>query len=121
MATAYGAQAGAAIGTAIAPGVGTAIGGLFGSFLDGSGGGGSSPSAPMNSQSAVYGSGLDGSGWAVNFQGVQSAASSPSNAAGLGLPAPGGMLGSLVLSSIPSWFWLAAGGVLLWKKFNSKA
>ena len=115
--------AGAAMGTAIMPGVGTAVGGLAGALADtfmGGNGGSASPSAPMNSQTAVYGSGLEGSGWAVNFSGVQSAASSPATASGIGLPAAGGALGSLGLSSIPSWFWLAAGGVLLWKKFGSK-
>lgn len=115
------AEAGAAAGTAIMPGIGTAVGGLAGALADtfmGSGGS-ASPSAPMNSQSAVYGSGLDGSGWAVNFSGVQSASSSPATSSGLGLPVVSGAIGGL--SGIPSWFWLAAGGLLIWKKFSSKA
>lgn len=98
------------------PGIGTAIGGIAGAFMDGMGGG--SSSAPMDSQSAVYGSGLDGSGWAVNFQGVQSATSSPSTSTGQGWAQPISQSG-FSLASVPSWFWLAAGGLLLWKKLHS--
>ena len=111
-----GASAGSAVGNAISPGVGGPVGALFGSFLDG-GGVGSSGSAPLNSQAAVYGSGLDGSGWAVNFGGTQTASSAPTSAAGImpgATPAAG--LGGLSLGTIPTWFWLAAVGVLLWKK-----
>lgn len=116
----YGANAGAAIGTAIAPGVGTAIGGLFGSFLDGDTGGGGSPSAPMSASAAVYGSGLDGSGWAVNFSGLQSASSSPASAAGMGLPPmDAGLLGN-VTAGLPNWFYFAAAGVLAWRLLRSK-
>lgn len=121
----YGAAAGGAIGNAMVPGVGGAVGALFGSFIDGGMVGGGGSSAPLNSQSAVYGSGLDGSGWAVNFQGVQSATSAPTNAAGImpgSTPAAGlGGLGSgLGLGTIPTWFWMAAAGVILWKKSSSK-
>lgn len=125
---AYGANAGAAIGTAIAPGVGTAIGGLFGSFMDGGVAGGSS-SAPMNSSAAVYGSGLDGSGWAVNIgDGRQTANSTPVSSAGITPTVPSyptsGFLsnfGGPSLASIPNWFWFAAVGVVLWKRSKSRA
>lgn len=71
------AAAGAAAGTAVMPGIGTAVGGVVGALADmmtdkkggGSGGGGGGEPAPSASAAttAVYGSGLDGSGWSVNF------------------------------------------------------
>lgn len=110
---AYGAQAGGAIGNAISPGVGGPVGALFGSFLDGGGvtGGGGGGGAPLNSSAAVYGSGLDGSGWAVNFKGVQTASSSP----GAGPGAGAGVLGT----GIPMWAIVAIVGFVLWKKSAS--
>lgn len=117
------AQAGAAAGTAIMPGIGTAVGGLAGALADTfMGGAGGSSSAPQNSQTAVYGSGLDGSGWAVNIgKGTQTATSAPASAAGIN---PADSLGSMAssalggfnLGGIPNWFWFAAVGVVLWKK-----
>jgi hypothetical protein len=80
-----GAAQGAAIGTSIMPGWGTAIGAVAGALMGGSSvaqpgssGGGpfamptsgaaSSPQAtPQSAQAAAFGSGLDGSGWAINF------------------------------------------------------
>lgn len=101
------------------PGVGTAVGGLLGSFLDSSsGGGGASGLAPQSSNAAVYGSGLDGSGWAVNFQGLQTATSSPTSNTGQALPFSSGAAG-LSLAAIPMWVWLAGAGLILWKKFKS--
>lgn len=114
----YGAQAGAAIGTAIMPGVGTAVGALAGSFLDGAGGSSAAAMAPLNATAAVYGSGLDSSGWNVNFSGVQSAGSNkqgmPSTADTLGL-APGGLSPTVVIGAV------IVIGLLLWKKSRSKA
>lgn len=121
----YGAAAGAALGNAAMPGVGGAVGGLLGSFLDGGGvAGGGGAASPLNSQTAVYGSGLDGSGWAINIgSGKQDAASSPTSSAGIspgiGQPAGAGLfagLGGLSLDGIPNWFWFVAAGVVLWKR-----
>lgn len=124
MANGQGAQAGAALGTAIYPGVGTAIGGLAGSLLDSPSKASSNPSGPMTSAAAVYGSGLDSSGWNVNFGGTQTNGSNkngnPSVAETLGLSGGGGMfprginanyllIGALIV------------GVLIWKKSRSKA
>jgi len=65
-----GAAQGAAIGTAIMPGWGTAIGAVAGAFMGGGsvaggGGGGGASATPQATQAAVFGSGLDGSGWQV--------------------------------------------------------
>lgn len=113
----YGATAGAAIGTAIMPGVGTAVGGLIGSFMDGAGGSGAAAMAPFDATSSVYGSGLDSSGWNVNFSGVQSNGSNkqgtPSATDTLGL-APGGLSPTVVIGAV------VVIGLLLWKKSRSK-
>lgn len=119
---AYGANAGAAIGTAIAPGVGTALGGLFGSFLD-SPGAAASGGGPVSSSAAVYGSGLDASNWNVNFSGTQSASSGSG-----GMPVSGGGaaiglggIGGFSVGAVPSWFWIAAGAVVVWKLTRSRS
>lgn len=104
-----GATAGAAIGTAIAPGIGGAVGGLFGSLLDGSSS--ANPSAPLTASAAVYGSGLDSSGYSVNFAGMTSTGSNKPGAAGL--------VESIGLGGInPSYLLIGALliGVLVWKK-----
>ena len=70
-----GAAAGATAGAAFGP-WGAAIGGIAGGFLGGSsvanpGGGsaanGGAVATPQATQAAAFGSGLDGSGWQVNF------------------------------------------------------
>ena len=110
-----GASAGAALGNAFAPGVGGAVGGLFGSFLDGSSGASASPSAPLTASAAVYGSGLDSSGYSVNFAGMTSTGSNKPGAAGL--------VESIGLGGInPTYLLIGAllVGVLIWKKSRSK-
>jgi hypothetical protein len=116
-----GAAAGAAIGTAIMPGIGTAIGGLAGSFLDSGagGGGGASGYTPRTAEAAVYGSGLDGSGWNVNFSGMQTNGSNkeqtaPSAMDSLGLSGGGGGISPLMIVGL-----VAVVGLVLWKKSKS--
>jgi hypothetical protein len=108
-------RAGAAAGTAIMPGIGTAIGGLFGSLLSGNGSGGatSSPAGPSraDASAAIYGSGLDGSNWSVNFAGVQGTAGTSGNAPAMSVPG---------LGAIPNWAFIAIGAVVIWKMSHSK-
>lgn len=59
---------------AIAQGLGNALGG-----------GSSPPPAPQKAESAVYGSGYDGSGWSVNFSGVQAGISPVKSGDGTGM------------------------------------
>lgn len=119
-----GAAAGAALGNAFAPGVGGAVGGLMGSFLDGGGSRSSgAPAGPMNSEAAVYGSGLDSSGWNINFAGTQNNASNKA-----GLPVLGETLGltgggGILPGGINSTYLLIGAllvGVVIWKKSRSK-
>ena len=51
----------------------------------GGGGGGGAPPAPQKAESAVYGSGFDGSGWSVNFSGVQAGISPSKSGDGTGM------------------------------------
>ena len=69
------------MGTAIMPGWGTALGAVAGYFMGGSSGpsvaspaaGGGAAATPQAAQAAVFGSGIDSSGWQVNFgSGTQS-------------------------------------------------
>lgn len=65
------------------------------SFLGGLGSslGAGAPAGPSNAQSGAYGSGLDGSGWNINFAGVQNASSNQDKSGGvpgLGLTGVGG-------------------------------
>lgn len=127
------AQAGAAMGTAIMPGMGTAIGGLAGAlgdtFMGGVGGGGG---GPQTAHTAVYGSGLDGSNWNVNFSGTQTAKSSadksplgdtiPSVSQYGGIPSAASFAGGLgdTLGSVPWPLWAALGVVVVWKLKSKK-
>jgi hypothetical protein len=76
---------------------GASLGEGIGKSLLGGGGAG-----PSNATSAAYGSGLDGSGWNVNFSGTQSAQQSQDKSSG--------GLGSAA-SAVPWYVWavLAAG------------
>lgn len=94
----------------------TSFAGGLGSALGKGGMGGAAPAGPSNAESAVYGSGLDSSGWAVNFQGYQSASSSQDKSGGI----PGILGSSGVGGSIPTWAYLAVGGLLAWKLLRSK-
>lgn len=88
-----------------------------GSLGAGLGGGlGGAPAGPSNATSSVYGSGLDGSGWIINFQGVQNA-SAAANKSGAGEA-----LGTMA-AGIPTAAWVALGVVVVavaWKKSKSK-
>lgn len=87
------------------------------SFLGGLGSslGASAPAGPSNAQSGAYGSGLDGSGWSVNFSGVQSTASNQDKSGGV----PGvGITG--VAGAIPWWVYVAVAGAVLWRLKRSK-
>ena len=73
-----------------------------------------SPGGPSNAESAVYGSGQDGSGWSVNFSGVQSTASNQDKSGGV----PGLLGTSGASSGLPGWVWvagLALVGVAVWR------
>lgn len=136
------AAAGAAAGTAIMPGIGTAIGGIAGALLDdsmtGSSGSGTGPAGSNSAAVAVYGSGLNADNWSVNFSGrqdVRADAAKTLNATGptattaaqggtvlppalAGLGA--GLASSIESLGVPSWAWLAVGGLLLWKLSKSR-
>lgn len=118
MAGGSGIAAGASAGAAFGP-WGAAIGGVAGGLMDafGGGGGGGAPPAPQNASGAVYGSGLDGSGWNVNFAGVQSNGSNKqatpdsSAASELGLSAPGAGVSPLMTVAV-----VAMLGLALWSR-----
>ena len=85
----------------------------IGGALSKKGGGAAKPSqsaGPSNSEgtAAAYGSGLDGSNWAVNFKGIQGASGSSDKTDGLGI------------GGIPQWALLAVAGAIAWKMFRSK-
>lgn len=123
-----GTAAGAALGNAFFPGAGGPIGGALGGLLDGEMTGSSGPPpGPQISSAAVYGSGLDGSGWNVNFGGTQSNGSNknaqPSVAETLGI-GTGGIMPGLSMPFVGSGgfnsTYLLIGalivGVVIWKK-----
>lgn len=77
---------------------------------------GGAPAGPSSATAAAYGSGLDGSGWAVNFQGVQSASNAQDKSGGIpgvGLSGVGG--------SIPWYVWAALAAVVVWKARSKSA
>ena len=143
-----GAAQGAAIGTAIMPGWGTAIGAVAGAFLGGPSvanpggpGAGGASATPMAGQAAAFGSGLDGSGWQINFgdnstqsldnrQNKKIDSTGPSAAAdanasrGVGNPyltgAGGGGFGADLAgyTGVPPYLWLVA-GVIAWRLYKS--
>lgn len=145
-----GAAAGAAAGAVAGP-WGAAIGGIAGGFIGGpsvSGGGaagGGAAATPTATQAAVFGSGLDGSGWQVNFgagstlsldnrqdKTIRSegpiASANPSAAGARPAPYspyldatsdPLGM-GSLGLGGVPPWIWLVFFGAVAWRVSKSK-
>jgi hypothetical protein len=145
-----GAAQGAAIGTSIMPGWGTAIGAVAGAFMGGSsvaGGGasgGGAAATPTATQAAVFGSGLDGSGWQINFgagstlsldnrqdktirsEGPIASANPSASGARPGYSPyldtgsdPLGM-GSLGLGGVPPWIWLVFFGAVAWRVSKSK-
>lgn len=143
------AAAGAAAGSAAGP-WGAAIGGIAGGLLGGpsvAGGGaagGGASATPTATQAAVFGSGLDGSGWQVNFGNgstlsldnrqdktirsegpIASANPSATGARPAYSPYldtgsdPLGM-GSLGLGGVPPWIWLLFFGAVAWRMSKSK-
>ncbi|MEZ2296477.1 hypothetical protein [Variovorax sp. RCC_210] len=144
-----GAAQGAAIGTTIMPGWGTAIGAVAGAFMGGTSGGsasgGGASATPQATQAAVFGSGLDGSGWQVILGNNNNATldnrqdktirsegpiASANPSAGAKSPygsyyddpyASGGLgLDSLGLGGVPPIVWLVLFGAVAWKLSKSK-
>jgi len=68
------------------------------------------PGGPSDAQSGAYGSGLDGSGWSINFAGVQNAGSSQDKSGGVP-----GIGGSGVAGSVPWYVWIVLAGAVLWR------
>lgn len=78
-------------------------------------GGAGGSAGPSSAEAGAYGSSLgqDNSGWAVNFSGLQSAASSQDKSSGGGL--------SGLAGSVPWYVWAAAAaGVVLWRFKKSR-
>lgn len=147
---AQGAAAGAAVGSVI-PVVGTLIGGAVGGIMGamskppGSSGGTSGPGAsggpvatPSSSQAAAYGSGLDGSGWVINFgngnsvdlnnaqdktiratQSADATATQSPYLPGYG-SGMGGLAGDALGIGIPPVVWIALFGFAAWRLYSSK-
>lgn len=87
---------------------------LLGGLGSGLGSSLGSNSGPSHAESGVYGSGLDGSGWSINFAGVQNAGSNQDKSGGV----PG--LGISGVSAVPWYVWALLGGAALWKLRKSK-
>lgn len=106
-----GAAQGAVVGSQVMPGWGTAAGALLGGFSGGGGSGVGGIAAPQDATSAIYGDlGLDGSGWNVNFSGMQSNGSNkgaPSGLEAAGIPSGGvlplAMVGIVVIVGLALW------------------
>lgn len=112
---ASGIQAGATAGAAFGP-WGAAVGAVAGGLMDAAGSGGAPP-APQNAHNAIYGNGLDGSGWNVNFSGMQSnAANKPTT----GEPSAVGALGLDGVSPLLILGVVAIIGIAVWGKSKSR-
>jgi hypothetical protein len=87
-------------------------------LLGGVGGGIASPTpaaGPSRADQAVYGNGLDASGWNVNFSGVQDVTQSQDKSGGVpGLGITGGV------GAVPWWAWAILAGAVLWKLKQSR-
>ncbi len=95
--------------TFLASKAGSSFLGSLGSGLGGALGGG--PDGPTSATSGAYGSGLDSSGWSVNFSGVQSTATQQDKSGGV----PGLGVSGVGAGGVPWWAWLALGGLVLWR------
>lgn len=74
---------------------------------------GSTPAAgPSSATGGAYGSGLDSSGWNVNFSGVQSASSEQDKSGGV--PGVFGMSGTSG-GGVPWYVWAGLAGAVLWR------
>lgn len=80
-------------------------------------GGAGGNAGPSNATAATYGSGQDGSGWVVNFSGVQNASAAYDKSGG-GVPGMTGS-GAVFAQQLPQGVLLAlaaaAVGVVLWR------
>lgn len=85
--------------------------------LFGGGSGSASVAQPSNlkseAEAAIYGSGLDASGWAVNFSGLQNAGSNADKSEASGL-----MAGTA--AGLPGWVFIAVAAAVVWKISRSK-
>ena len=73
--------------------------------------GAGSPAAPSNATSGAYGSGLDGSGWLVNFAGVQNASSNQDKSGGV----PGVGFTGAGIGGVPWYVWALLAGAVVWR------
>ncbi len=78
--------------------------------------GASTPAGPSNAESGAYGSGLDGSGWLVNFAGVQNASSNQDKSGGV----PGIGISGASIGGVPWYVWALLAGAVVWKLRKSK-
>lgn len=85
-------------GASLLGGLGSGLGSTMGSS-----------SGPSNAESGAYGSGLDGSGWSINFAGVQNADSNQDKSGGV----PG--LSMSGVSTVPWYVWVLLAGAVVWK------
>lgn len=97
------------IETFLASKAGASLFGGLGSGLGSALGGG--PDGPTSATSGAYGSGLDSSGWSVNFSGIQSTASQQDKSGGV----PGIGASGVGLGGVPWWAWVALGAAVLFK------
>lgn len=108
-----GGVIGGAVGSFFGP-AGTAFGSALGSGVSGALGG--APAGPSNAESGAYGSGIDASGWAVNFSGVQNVSSSQDKSGGV----PGVFGGSGIAGGVPWYVWAGLAGVALWRLMSER-
>jgi hypothetical protein len=76
-------------------------------------GGAGGSAGPSSAQAGAYGSGLNSSGWQVNFSGMQTAGL----ASGEG---PGGVPGLSSVGGVPWWVLAIVAGVVVWRLKNSR-
>lgn len=72
------------------------------------------PAGPSNATAGAYGSGMDASGFNVNFSGIQSASSAQDKSDGSGI------LAGMSLGGVPWWVWAAGAGLVVWRLRKSR-
>lgn len=77
-------------------------------------GGAGGAAGPSTASAATYGSGLDASGWNINFSGAQSASSTQDKSGG-GVPGVGGGSGILSQSGLLTVAAALAVGLIVWR------
>lgn len=86
---------------------------LFGGFGSGLASG-LTGAGPSNAVSGAYGSGLDGSAWAVNFGGEQDFAANQDKSGGVpGVGFTGGAASAV--GSVPWYVWAGLAGLVAWR------